>query len=302
MPLFEISQDQLVPFRRLIGGFELYEHQIESLIWSDLEELTGETLFPITRQAKLPDGGIPDIVALDKSGRVVVFEIKRDVDRKQLAQCMEYAGWARLTNLDELAGMYHRGSDQFWPEWQEFTETGTPVVVNPHPRLVLIARDFQERTQSAFDFLVESGVPVRLIRVTVYEDLDGRRLVDVESDHEPELTPPTAQAAGAPATKIFGRTVKIEDLLEHEYLKPGDELTWNRSKKQQLFTCLVTESGGLALPSGDVYWSPSGAAAAVAGLAAYDGWYAWTTAEEKKLHELRSELVEMLSSTAVQNP
>ena len=41
-------------------------------------------------------------MALDKTGRVVVFEVKRDVDRRQLAQCLEYAGWARTTNLDEL--------------------------------------------------------------------------------------------------------------------------------------------------------------------------------------------------------
>ena len=51
------------------------------------------------------------MVALDHAARVIVIEIKRDVDRGRLAQCLEYAGWARTTNLDELAGMYHRGPE-----------------------------------------------------------------------------------------------------------------------------------------------------------------------------------------------
>ena len=71
VPLFEIHLAELVPFRRLKGGSDLYEKEIESLLWSNLEEFTGEALFPIARQAKLPLGGIPDIVALEKTGRVL---------------------------------------------------------------------------------------------------------------------------------------------------------------------------------------------------------------------------------------
>lgn len=44
------------------------------------------------RQANLPAGVSLNIVALEKSGRVVIFEIKRDVDRRQPAQCLEYSG------------------------------------------------------------------------------------------------------------------------------------------------------------------------------------------------------------------
>lgn len=94
MPLFEFTEGELAPFRRLQGGAELHEKEIEALLWGNVEEFTGDTLFPVTRQAKLSTGGIPDVVALDRTGRVVVFEVKRDIDRRQLAQCLEYAGWA----------------------------------------------------------------------------------------------------------------------------------------------------------------------------------------------------------------
>lgn len=47
MPLYEIDgAGELVPFRRLHGGAELYEREIEDLAWVNPEEVVGETLFP----------------------------------------------------------------------------------------------------------------------------------------------------------------------------------------------------------------------------------------------------------------
>ncbi|MGH2659345.1 MAG: hypothetical protein ACRDHS_06675 [Actinomycetota bacterium] len=47
MALFEIDSGELRPFRSLHGGPELYEREIEVLLWSNIEEPTGETLFRI---------------------------------------------------------------------------------------------------------------------------------------------------------------------------------------------------------------------------------------------------------------
>ena len=85
MPVYELESGELKPFARLRPGPDLYEQEIEDLLWSDLEAFTGESLFPVARQPRIPGGGVPDIVALDESGRVVVIEVKRDIDRAQLA-------------------------------------------------------------------------------------------------------------------------------------------------------------------------------------------------------------------------
>jgi hypothetical protein len=120
---------------------------------------------------------------------VVVIEIKRDIDRGQLAQCLEYAGWARSTSLDELGGLYFGGVEAFFAGWQEFTASSTPVVINRRPRLILVARDFHGRTESALNYLIENGLPVKVIRVSMYEDREGRQLVDVEGEYEAEFAP-----------------------------------------------------------------------------------------------------------------
>src|ERR1019366_1692912 len=98
-------------------------------------------------QAHISGGDVREILALDATGRVVVIEVKRDVDRNHLAQCLEYAGWARLTNLDEVVGLYdaginkHRGVEAFFKDWQDFTETTTPRTIQLQPRLIQIARE-----------------------------------------------------------------------------------------------------------------------------------------------------------------
>jgi hypothetical protein len=107
-----MDEGTLVPFKRQAIASGVYEAEIEALLWDNLEEITGDNLFRVARQATLPSGGRPDIIALDPSGRVVVIEVKRDVDRNQLAQALEYAGWARGTSLDELARLFHGGGEE----------------------------------------------------------------------------------------------------------------------------------------------------------------------------------------------
>jgi hypothetical protein len=69
MPIFELRDGELSAFRRLRPGPELYEQEIEALVWDDLEAFTGEPLFPVARQAHIAGGGVPDIVALDSPAR-----------------------------------------------------------------------------------------------------------------------------------------------------------------------------------------------------------------------------------------
>jgi hypothetical protein len=234
-------------------------------------------------------------VALDHDARVIVGEVKRDVDRGQLAQCLEYAGWARTTNLDELAGMYHSGPSAFFADWQEFTESAAPVRIRRSPRLMLIARDFHGRTGSALEFLIENGLPVKLIRVSLYEDLAGRRFLDVEGEHEPELRPPGPEEGGTEVvdpTKIDGQRVELTHLLEADLLVPGQDLVWRRPRLGTTYRATVGEAGTIKLEDGREFSSPSRAAIEAAQIPAYDGWHAWRvdTEDRESLHDLRVKL------------
>ncbi len=301
MPIFEIVDGALKPFARVQPGADLYEQEIEALIWADLEAFTGETLFPVARQARIAGGTmIPDIVALDSTGRVVVIEVKRDVDRSQLAQCLEYAGWARLTNLDEIAGLYrtdrpeHSGAEAFFRDWSEFTDSSTPTRIVPQPRLILVARDFPARTRSALDFLRENGLPVVVIPVTIYADADGRRVVDIEADHEPDLIlPEPAAPLIRKQVTVNGRRVSISDLLAAGLLVHGERVDFIRPRRNEHHEAIINGDGTFTLADGTVHQSCSLAAMRAADMVSCDGWHAWRVVRlgGVLLHELRLQYI-----------
>ncbi len=299
MPLFEIADDELVPFRRVQAGPALYESQIEDLLWSNLEAFIGVPLFPVAQQPELGENLRPDIVALDVDGYLHVIEVKRDVDRGQLAQCLEYAGWARGTNLDELAGVFEAGTEDFFSAWMEFTDTETPRLVQRPPRLVLVARDFDARTDAALSYLIENNLPIIVLPVTVYEDQQNRRFVEVGADHE--LAIPGAAVGGMRATgpnryKIDGRMVTIADLIDAGLLEPGTKLQWKRPRKRELHKAEVLESGKIKLDDGREFSSPSRAAREAANIVASRGWSVWRTEDGTLLADLRNQLIDRQTS------
>lgn len=294
MPLFEIGDGvDLTPFRQVQAGADLYESEIEELVWKNLESFTGVALFPVARQARDSTGSLViDILALDKQGQPYVIEVKRDVDRKQLAQCLEYAGWIRKTSLDEVSALFAGGSASFFEAWQEFTGTDTPIVIAPTPQLILVAKDFMSTTESALEYLIQSGFPVTLLRTSVYEDVQGRRFINIDSEHEVELV--GVAAPGVSQIKQYrfeGRRAELGDLLNAGLLRAGTELSWHRPRLDELHRARVTERGEIELENGQAYGTPSRAAQEAAGLGSVDGWNAWKTGDGKRLSELRSALL-----------
>jgi Restriction Enzyme Adenine Methylase Associated len=180
-----------------------------------------------------------------------------------------------------------------------FTGSDVPAIVNPVPRLILLAGSFHGRTESAVDFLIENRLPVKVVPVTIYEDQQGRRFVDIEMEHEPEFTS-VEQVEVIDHTKIEGRRVRITDLLDAGLLVPGDTLRWTRPQLGQQYEATVTELGTITVSDGRTFSSPSRAAMDVADVAAYDGWHAWRVErlEGKTLDDLRRELATSARQTA----
>jgi hypothetical protein len=303
MPVYELRDGEVVPFRRVAAGPELYESTVEELLWRNLEEFTGVPLFPVRRQPQLATGGRPDVVALGPDGSVYVLEVKRDIDRSQLAQCLEYAGWALTTNLDELARLYSDGPDAFFRDWQAFTESSSPVVLSGRPKLVLVARDFHGRTASALEFLHTYNLPVQLLRVTVYEDGDGRRLVDVQRDSAESEVPAAPRPDGETRSltsnpdQVASRRTKsnyavaLSDLVEAGVIDDGEPIEWTRPQLGTTYRATVSADGAVVLDDGRRFVSPSTAGATAAGTPTLNGWISWRVPRRgnKTLDELRAD-------------
>lgn len=188
--------------------------------------------------------------------------------------------------------MYRFGAERFFSEWQEFTSSSVPAIVNPSPRLMLLAGSFHGRTESAVEFLIENRLPVKVVPITIYEDQNGRRLVDIEGEHEAEFASSVEEVDVVDHTKINGRRVRLTDLLDAGLLREGDALYWDRPNLGHRYEATVTSGGTIALADGRAFASPSRAAIEIADIPAMDGWYAWRVerADGRTLDSLRRDL------------
>jgi hypothetical protein len=192
MPLFDVSSDGLIPFRQLESGTGAYDEALEEVLWGHLDGIAGERLFRVRRQAPLAGGGRPAVVALDPQGSVVVVHVRQQIDRAELAECLEYAGWARATTPDELAALYWRGAAEFWSDWQDFSGSSGSLQIHHVPRLILVTGDFTERARATFEFLVEYGLPVKVLKASLFQGEHGRQVLELDgpNDLEKMVAPP----------------------------------------------------------------------------------------------------------------
>ncbi|GAA4813151.1 hypothetical protein GCM10023200_58660 [Actinomycetospora chlora] len=124
-----------------------------------------------------------DILALDRTGRLVVAELKRHrAPDTVLVQALNYAAMASRFTVDELVEAHSRflveqgvrppdGSDPLdharahlegWA--QELSDT----TLGP-PRIVLVAEDFGAVLTNTSMFLLEQGMDLRLVRLGLHE-------------------------------------------------------------------------------------------------------------------------------------
>ncbi|MFB9323980.1 hypothetical protein ACFF2X_41735, partial [Cryptosporangium minutisporangium] len=179
MPLFEVGPDGLVPLQRLDQAVGDFDRQIEDALWRDPDPVYGSRLLRIQQRPAISGGGRPTLIAVDGDGRLVVIHARQRIDRNELAECLEYFGWARAASLEELASLYWRGEDVFWTDWKRFSDDEGISKLAGNPKLVLVAGEMADRTTATFQLLVENGLPLSVAMLGVWRSSVGTLLLDI---------------------------------------------------------------------------------------------------------------------------
>ena len=137
----------------------------------------------IGRQVRTDLGGFIDLLAVDRTGRVVVVELKRDrTPRDVVAQALEYAAFAqrldadalerilRLYESDESLGLVDRHREHF------DLDEGEAVAFNKDQRIVIIGQRISPEIRQTASFLGSKGIGVICIEFTFFEAREGERL------------------------------------------------------------------------------------------------------------------------------
>lgn len=218
------------PNKLSLATVKLEEH-LEDWIDADISIIADDVIL-IGRQVKTAENNFLDLLGLDRDGKVVVIELKKDKTlRDTIAQGLDYAEWCYgLTEEQVLQfGADRFGSeDLFRKSFVENLNAPFPEQLNSQQRIVLVAPTITDRTARVIGYMANVlRVPINAVDFDVFE-LDGKKVlvrhVVVEEDQQPKPgSPPKAAhrtldefmqlAAQNGVAEIFSCVLGLKDLL-----------------------------------------------------------------------------------------
>jgi len=218
------------------------EERIEKWIISDVSLLSPDLLI-IGEQVETASGNFIDLLCIDRSGNLVIVELKRDkTPREVTAQALDYASWVKdldAEGIDAIAAQHLKG-ETLEDAFQSKFGTELPEVINDNHAMLVVASEIDDSTERIIRYLSETyGVDINAVRFQFFQAQDGREFLVrtfTVAPHEVEqnirrsgskrTTAPTAEQMAEEATKagvgeLFRQT---RDRLS-QYLRPRNYKT-----------------------------------------------------------------------------
>ena len=183
MPLFELDDGRprlVQPMQPLTGSFA---QECASLLSHHLAAIAGEPLFAVRSRTNAPDhADLPELLALDATGRAVVVDVVQVVDDDAVISALRHAGAASRMTTTDLARAYHPDPSRFAVDFAAFREQaafGAQSSRREGVRLVLLCSEVAAEAGDTLGFLRGPGRHVDVLQVGVVRGVDDRRLLDV---------------------------------------------------------------------------------------------------------------------------
>jgi len=244
--LFTVDGANAVPARRVsLADAGLLERQHLQQWVIDHPELIGTGVKVVTFEFGkwISPGGVTaadrlDVLGLDRTGRLVVVELKRDRAPDPITmQAINYAAMVSRFSLDILADVHaaHLGgtttTEEALAQLTEWAEGASDDTLSP-PRIVLMAADFGATVTNTALFLYEAGIDIRLVRYQLYQTTTGEKILSITQllpvpDAEEFMIRPRSSSTTQAATRASGerRAAAVQRLISHQAIPDGTELT-----------------------------------------------------------------------------
>jgi hypothetical protein len=156
------------------------EERIERWISSDISLLSPDLLI-IGEQVETASGGRIDLLCMDRSGNLVIVELKRDkTPREVTAQALDYASWVKeldAEGIDAIASQHLKGAN-LEDAFQSKFGCELPEVINEHHGMLVVASEVDDSTERIIHYLSETyGVDINAVRFQFFQAQDGREFL-----------------------------------------------------------------------------------------------------------------------------
>ncbi|WP_066802446.1 hypothetical protein [Moraxella oblonga] len=186
----DVNRQNIKPLiKREFKKIGIKEKDIQDVVKNN-PDILGEPLFVIGEELNLCQETQKhlDVLAIDKEGKIVVIEFKRDTDGFHMdLQAIRYASMARLLTIEKLieyrSEFIQQEKDQAEQELIEFLgkEYLDKIEVNnANVRIMLVNQDFSPEITNCVIWLNEQGLDIQCVKIEPYE-FNGQTLWDIDT-------------------------------------------------------------------------------------------------------------------------
>jgi hypothetical protein len=156
------------------------EQRIEKWISNDISLLSPDLLI-IGEQVETASGNFIDLLCIDRSGNLVIVELKRDkTPREVTAQALDYASWVKELDAEEIDAIaaQHLKGKTLESAFQTKFDIDLPEVINEHHAMLVVASEIDDSTERIIHYLSETyGVDINAVRFQFFQAEDGREFL-----------------------------------------------------------------------------------------------------------------------------
>ena len=137
-------------------------------------DILGEDLLIIAKEYVLPSGKRLDLLAVDKSGNLVVIELKRDDSGEDTEwQAIKYTSYISGFSTEEIFSVYAEylgtNDDDAHDKIESFIDEELDTL-NKNQRIILVSKEYNPEVLSAVLWLRDYEIDISCIRLTPFID------------------------------------------------------------------------------------------------------------------------------------
>lgn len=216
--IWEIEGQKITPVEDTPLAAQHLEDELETWV-TQVPNVLGDNLLVIDRQRDIPGVGRLDLLCIDKAGKLIVIELKRDRSpREAVAQALDYASWLNDADPEQILDHAKEYLGGELPEaFEEHFHAEMPDLTPQNHRLLIVASRLDSSAERIVNYLGERyGVEFNVF-LFKYARLTGGREVLVRTLLLPESTraPVGARQKQATADDLvaLARDRHTEDLV-----------------------------------------------------------------------------------------
>ncbi|MCL2090859.1 MAG: hypothetical protein FWH11_06495 [Micrococcales bacterium] len=183
MPLFELGSGRVRLVQPMQPRASTFTAEVRAVVAHNLQAVVPEPLFVVHEHDGREGSGLPDLLALDPTGRPVTIEVIHQLDHDAFLAALRRAGSAGRMTESDLGHVYHPADPaRFSRDFGAF-RAGLPFGIQAPrrigPRIVVLCADVAPEAHDAADFWQSRGGRLDILQVGVVLGEDQCRLLSV---------------------------------------------------------------------------------------------------------------------------